>query len=425
MKKILILLLLTLFSFVLVAQERELSDYEKYRMEKDNERLGQQDEEVFYIVEDMPKFQGEDGKEFRKYITENVRYPQEAVKNNITGKVIVSFIVNKNGKVVNAQVEKSVDITLDAEAVRVVMSSPKWEPGKQRGEAVNVKFTFPINFVLDNQEQTEPVVINNYYNDYTQPNLRFNLTFGYGYGYYNHYYDPWYNYGYGYGYPSYGAWYGGYYNYEAYYGMYYPYYGHGYYPYYYGHNNYNRGYRYATSNTLGWNRNYYQPYNKTYSSGYVTAPTASKKNVVATRSAEYTKSRTAIKTNNGTRQSYTPTYNKARTTTRPEYNGSATRTTTVQQRSTQQKNTYVRPTQTQTRSSSTYTRPSSSSRSQSYSTPSRSSSSYRSAPSRAPSTAPSRSYSAPSRSSGSSYSAPSRSSSSSGGASRSSSGGKK
>ena len=194
MKKLFILLLLTLFSFVLIGQERELSDYEKYRMEKDNEPFGQTDEEVFYIVEDMPKFKGEDGKEFRKYITENVRYPEEAVKNNITGKVIISFVVNKKGEVVNAKVEKSIDPYLDAEAIRVVESSPKWVAGKQRGVAVNVQFTFPINFVLDNQEETQPVVINNYYNDYTQPNLRFNLTFGYGYGYhyqpYYGYYDP-------------------------------------------------------------------------------------------------------------------------------------------------------------------------------------------------------------------------------------------
>ena len=148
MKKIFILLLLTLLSFVLVAQERERSDYEKYRMEKESE-LYQTDEEVFYIVEDMPKFQGKDGKEFRKYITENVKYPQEAVKDGITGKVIVSFVVNKEGKVVNAKIEKSVDPYLDAEAIRVVESSPKWIAGKQRGEAVKVQFTFPINFVLD------------------------------------------------------------------------------------------------------------------------------------------------------------------------------------------------------------------------------------------------------------------------------------
>ena len=406
MKKLFLILITILFTFPLLAQEPELSDYEKYRIEKEKE-LYQVDEEVFYIVEDMPKFQGEDATEFRKWITQNVRYPEVAIKNNITGKVIISFVVNKKGEVINAKVEKSVDPALDAEAIRVAMASPKWSPGMQRGEAVNVQFTFPINFVLDNQEETQPVVINNYYNDYNQPNYRFLLTFGYSYPYYNHYYDPWYSYGYyGWGSPYYGH-----------------YYGHGYYPYYgynnyYGHNNYYgyysqpRGQRYATSNTLGWNRNYYSPYTKTNRSGYVTPPSTSK-NVIVNRPTT-TRQATNIRTS-GERNGYTPTYNKARTTSRPEYNGSATRTTTVQQRSTQQKNTYVRPTQTQTRSSSTYTRPSSSSRSQSYSTPSRSSSSYRSAPSR--------SYSAPSRSSGSSYSAPSRSSSSSGSASRSSSGG--
>ena len=421
MKKLLILLLLTLFSFVLIGQERELSDYEKYRMEKDNERLGQQDEEVFYIVEDMPKFKGEDGKEFRKYIAENVRYPKEAVQNGTTGKVIVSFIVDKNGDVTNAKVEKSVDPYLDAEAIRVVESSPKWIAGKQRGVAVNVQFTFPINFVLDvPQEQAEPVVINNYYNDYNQPNYRFLLTFGYHYPYYSHYYDPFY-YGYNYGY------YGSYYPYWGYNSHYYGsyYYGHNH---YYGYNYYNYGYysrprgqRYATSNALGWNRNYYQPYNKTYGSGYVPAPTSAKKNVVTTRT------QSTRPTYSESKRSYTPTYQSPKMSTRPSYNNSTTRTRattiapsrSVQQRSTTvrtpastQRSTYSRPSSTQNRSSSTYTRPSTS-QTRSY---------------RAPSTAPS-------RSSSSSYSRPSSSSSSrsysSGSATRSSgsatrsSGGKK
>ena len=404
MKKILIALLIMVFSFSLFAQEPELSDYEKYRIEKEKELYGEPNEEVFYIVEDMPKFQGEDAKEFRKYITQNVIYPQEAVKDGITGKVIVSFVVDKNGKVTKAKVEKSVDQYLDAEAIRVVMSSPKWTAGKQRGETVKVQFTFPINFVLDNQQASEPVVINNYYSDYTQPNYRFLLTFGYQYPYYSHYYDPWY----GYGYPSYGAWYGGYYNHYAYYGMYYPYYG---YNNYYGHNHnyWNYGYysrpsgrRYATSNE----------YYKTYRNGYVSAPTAAKKNIVSTR-PQQTRQATTTRTS-GERNSYTPNYSKPRTNIRPEYNKSATRTRVT----TQQRSTRVSTPASTNRSSSTYTRPTQS-QSRSY---------------RAPSTAPSRSYSAPSRSSGSSYSRSSSSSSSgrsssSGSASRSSggsrSGGKK
>jgi len=108
-----------------------------------------QEEEVFFIVEDMPLFNG--GKpedEFRKYIGQNLRYPEIASENGISGRVIVQFTVNSKGQVTDAVVVRSVDPALDKEAIRVVMSSPKWTPGKQRGRPVSVLFTFPINFVL-------------------------------------------------------------------------------------------------------------------------------------------------------------------------------------------------------------------------------------------------------------------------------------
>ena len=108
-----------------------------------------QEEEVFYIVEDMPTFNGGDpATEFRKYIAQNLRYPEIAAENGISGRVIVQFAVNRTGQVVDAVVVRSVDPALDKEAIRVVMASPKWTPGKQRGKAVKVLFTFPINFVL-------------------------------------------------------------------------------------------------------------------------------------------------------------------------------------------------------------------------------------------------------------------------------------
>ena len=107
------------------------------------------EEEVFYIVEDMPTFNGGDpATEFRKYIAQNLQYPEIAAENGVSGRVIIQFAVNKTGKVVDARIVRSVDPALDKEAVRVVMSSPKWAPGKQRGKAVKVLFTFPINFVL-------------------------------------------------------------------------------------------------------------------------------------------------------------------------------------------------------------------------------------------------------------------------------------
>ena len=109
----------------------------------------EEDEEVaFIIVEDMPKFQGGDQNTFRAWIQSNLKYPEIAAENGISGKVFVNFVVNKNGDVVDAKVVRGVDPSLDQEALRVVRSSPKWTPGKQRGKPVKVQFTFPIVFVL-------------------------------------------------------------------------------------------------------------------------------------------------------------------------------------------------------------------------------------------------------------------------------------
>jgi protein TonB len=106
------------------------------------------DEEVFFIVEDMPSFQGKGQEGFREWIAQNLRYPEIAAENGISGKVYVQFAVNSKGQVVDAVVVRGVDPALDKEAIRVVMSSPKWTPGRQRGKPVKVQFTFPINFVL-------------------------------------------------------------------------------------------------------------------------------------------------------------------------------------------------------------------------------------------------------------------------------------
>lgn len=106
------------------------------------------EQEIFFIVEDMPDFQGKGQDGFRQYIAENLKYPQIAAENGIQGRVFVQFVVNEDGTVSDATVVRGVDPALDREAVRVVMSSPQWTPGKQRGEPVRVAFTFPINFVL-------------------------------------------------------------------------------------------------------------------------------------------------------------------------------------------------------------------------------------------------------------------------------------
>lgn len=105
--------------------------------------------EKFYVVEDMPTFNGgEPAEEFRIYIAQNLQYPESAIHDSISGRVIVQFVVNYEGKVVEPKVVRSIGKALDEEVIRVVSSSPLWTPGRQRGKPVDVLFTFPINFVL-------------------------------------------------------------------------------------------------------------------------------------------------------------------------------------------------------------------------------------------------------------------------------------
>jgi len=126
-----------------VDQNTEVEIMEYVEAEEEEEEA-----EIFFIVEDMPSFQGKGQDGFREYIAKNLRYPEIAAENGISGRVFVRFVVEPDGSVSNAEVIRSVDPALDAEALRVVRSSPKWSPGKQRGKPVRVSFTFPINFVL-------------------------------------------------------------------------------------------------------------------------------------------------------------------------------------------------------------------------------------------------------------------------------------
>ncbi len=103
---------------------------------------------VFVVVETMPEFPGGQQALF-KYLSENVKYPVIAQENGIQGRVICQFVVNKDGAIVDVEVVRSGgDPSLDKEAVRVIKSMPKWNPGKQRGKAVRVKYTVPVNFRL-------------------------------------------------------------------------------------------------------------------------------------------------------------------------------------------------------------------------------------------------------------------------------------
>ena len=108
-------------------------------------------QDVFNVVEDMPQFPGGATKLF-EYLAQNVNYPTEAEKANIQGRVIATFVVEKDGSISNAEVVKSVAPSLDAEALRVINAMPNWIPGKQNGKEVRVKYTVPISFHLQGKD---------------------------------------------------------------------------------------------------------------------------------------------------------------------------------------------------------------------------------------------------------------------------------
>ncbi|MBS0010847.1 MAG: TonB family protein [Bacteroidales bacterium] len=105
-------------------------------------------DEIFVVVEDMPTFRGGDVNFFREWVQKNVRYPAEAASEGIQGKVFVMFVVDKDGYVTDAEIMRGVDPSLDNEVIRVVLSSPVWSAGRQRGVAVPVRFSITVNFQL-------------------------------------------------------------------------------------------------------------------------------------------------------------------------------------------------------------------------------------------------------------------------------------
>jgi TonB family protein len=105
------------------------------------------DKDVYVVVEELPEFKGGNGA-LVQYLGENFKYPQEAVKHNITGSVMVTFVVTAAGKITDVKVETPVNPLLDAEAVRLVSNMPEWKPGMQSGSAVDVNMKMPIEFKL-------------------------------------------------------------------------------------------------------------------------------------------------------------------------------------------------------------------------------------------------------------------------------------
>ena len=123
-------------------EEVQMYDFEITEEEEEEE------EEIFYVVEDMPTFRGGDVNKFRDWVQSRVKYPQIAAENGIQGKVFLQFVVEPDGSVSNVIVSRGVDAALDNEAVKVIQSSPKWSPGKQRGAPVRVRFSMQVNFQL-------------------------------------------------------------------------------------------------------------------------------------------------------------------------------------------------------------------------------------------------------------------------------------
>lgn len=176
--KLVLLLPLTVIAFFIVSCTDKEAAIEDIEPVEEVATKAAAEMEVFYVVEEMPKFNGGDpATEFRMYIAKNLIYPDEAKEAGATGRIIIKFIVDKEGNVLipdqetlaniegkpldevvvatyrkigeeaEAPAEKYIEM-LKEEVIRVVSSSPAWEPGKQRGKAVNVQYTFPVNFVM-------------------------------------------------------------------------------------------------------------------------------------------------------------------------------------------------------------------------------------------------------------------------------------
>jgi len=122
----------------------EIMDY----VEEVQEEVVEEEAIPFQLVEEKPSFNGGDANEFSKWVNQRLVYPEIAKENGVQGRVTLQFTVNADGSVSNVKVLRGVDPALDKEAVRVVSSSPKWKPGKQRDRAVKVTYTFPVIFQL-------------------------------------------------------------------------------------------------------------------------------------------------------------------------------------------------------------------------------------------------------------------------------------
>lgn len=124
------------------------------------------DADVYEVVENMPEFPDGGMPGLMKYLSANIRYPEAAHKAGTQGRVTVQFVVGKDGSIGDVKVIRGVDPTLDAEAIRVISGMPKWKPGTQKGEPVNVKYTVPVMFRLTPEpvEKIDEMIVVGYRN---------------------------------------------------------------------------------------------------------------------------------------------------------------------------------------------------------------------------------------------------------------------
>ena len=133
MKKFIIMALMAVFGLTTVSAQKTV--------------VAQKNQKVFDIVEQMPEYPGGQAALF-EYLSKNIKYPADAEKKKVEGKVFVTFVVDSDGKITDVSLLKKVFPSLDAEAIRVISAMPNWIPGRQKGQAVRVKYTVPIMFRL-------------------------------------------------------------------------------------------------------------------------------------------------------------------------------------------------------------------------------------------------------------------------------------
>lgn len=102
-------------------------------------------DEIFEVVDENPTFPGGDSA-MMEFLRKNLKYPKKAIKNNIQGRILMSFVVAKDGSITNVKIQKEAHPLLNKEAMRIVKKMPKWKPGKKNGKVVRVRFTLPITF---------------------------------------------------------------------------------------------------------------------------------------------------------------------------------------------------------------------------------------------------------------------------------------